>query len=88
LSFEHDYIILNKEPCVKFNGFPERKKMNRRTTIFCSAGLVMILALTCGCSRKNMYKGNTAERIDQFSRVDDSLEEKHIEDTGGAEYIK
>jgi hypothetical protein len=48
----------------------------------------MILALTCGCSRKNMYKGNTAERIDEFSRVDDSLEEKHIEDTGGAEYIK
>jgi hypothetical protein len=61
--------------------------MYKRTVIFCFAA-VLITALSCGCSRKNMYEGNTAERIDQFSRVDDSLEEKHIEDTGGAEYIK
>ena len=56
--------------------------------MFCFAGVLLINVLFSGCSRKNMYKGSAAERIDEFSRVDDSLEEKHIEDTGGAEYIK
>lgn len=40
------------------------------------------------CTPKHIHKGSGAERIEEFSRVDDSLEEKQLEDAGTPEYVK
>ncbi|MBD3427124.1 MAG: hypothetical protein GF409_07850 [Candidatus Omnitrophica bacterium] len=50
--------------------------------------IVLALMHVLGCTSKHTYKGSGAERIDEFSRVDESFEEKHLEDTGKPEYIK
>ena len=50
---------------------------------------VLTMALVAGCaSRKEMYKGDTTERVEEFSAIDDTLEEKHLEESGATEFIK
>ncbi|MBD3378992.1 MAG: hypothetical protein GF408_00825 [Candidatus Omnitrophica bacterium] len=43
------------------------------------------ICAVCGCAG---YKGSVSERKDVVSRVDETLEEKHMEDAGAPEYIK
>jgi hypothetical protein len=57
-------------------------------TVHCLAAVLILLAGLSACSTKHVHKGSGPERLDEFSRVDDTLEEKHLEDAGAPEYIK
>ncbi|MBD3296502.1 MAG: hypothetical protein GF392_03965 [Candidatus Omnitrophica bacterium] len=56
--------------------------------IYCLLIASSVLTALSACAPKHVHKGSGARRLDEFSRVDDSLEEKQLEDAGVPEYLK